>query len=166
MMLKIGLMPPVVLLVDDDDGCPILMRAAMEKAAIECSLQYVVDGQDAIDYLSGAGKYQNRNKFPMPSLVLLDLKMPNANGFDVLRWKSQQRSLDWLPVVVWSTADVENDQQQAIALGADAYLVKPMKLQDFISVARKLFEIMPQHQASTLIAGKFSPHEQKVSTNT
>jgi DNA-binding response OmpR family regulator len=147
-------MPPVFLLVDDDDGCPILLRAAMEKAAIECVLQYVVDGKEAMDYLNGAGKYQDRNRFPMPSLVLLDLKMPNANGFDVLRWKSHHRSLDWLPVVVWSTADVENDQQEAINLGADSYLIKPMKLQDLMGVARKLLDILVRHQASFVMVGK------------
>lgn len=157
-------MPPVVLLVDDDDGCPILMRAAMEKAAIDCSLEYVADGRDAMDYLSGTGKYQNRNNFAMPSLVLLDLKMPNVNGFDVLHWKSQQRTLDWLPVVVWSTADVQNDQQEAIRLGADAFLVKPMKLQDLMGVARKLFEIMAQHQSSFVVDGKSETRMQETRT--
>lgn len=147
-------MPPVVLVVDDDDGCPILLRAAMEKAAIDCSLQYVPDGKEAMDYLSAFGKYQDRNKFPMPSLMLLDLKMPNVNGFDVLRWKNQRRSLDWLPVVVWSTADVEDDQQEAINLGADSYLVKPMKLQDLMGVARGLLEIIARHQASIIVNGK------------
>lgn len=158
-------MPPVVLLVDDDDGCPILMRAAMEKAAIDCSLQYVVDGKDAIDYLSGTGKYQDRNRFPIPSLMLLDLKMPNVNGFAVLHWRNQQRWLDWLPVVVWSTADVENDQQEAITLGADAYLIKPIKLDDLMGVARKLFEIMAGHQSQILIAGKTRPQLQNEQTS-
>ena len=158
-------MPPVVLLVDDDDGCPILLRAAMEKTAIDCSLQYVADGKDAMDYLSAIGKYQDRNKFPLPSLVLLDLKMPNANGFDVLHWKSQRRWLDWLPVVVWSTAEVENDQREAINLGADAYLVKPMKLQDLMGVARELLEIMARHQSSILIPHKPEPQVQKEQTS-
>jgi len=159
-------MAPVVLLVDDDDGCAILMRAAMEKAEVDYSLQYVSDGKEAMDFLSGAGKYQDRNKFPMPSLVLLDLKMPNVNGFEVLHWKSKQRSLDWLPVVVWSTADVDSDQQEVMALGADAYLVKPMKLQDLMNLARKLLELMAQHQSSILIAGKSMPHEHKEEKST
>lgn len=154
-------MPPVVLLVDDDDGCPILMRAAMEKAAIDCSLQYVIDGKEAMDYLGGVGKYQDRNTFPMPSLVLLDLKMPNASGFDVLHWKSRRPSLDWLPVVVWSTADVENERQKAFALGAGAYLVKPMKLQDLMGVARELLETMARHQSSILMAGQTRSQQQK-----
>jgi len=154
-------MPPVVLLVDDDDGCAILLRAAMEKAAIDCSLQYVGDGKKAMDYLSGIGKYQDRNRFPMPSLVLLDLKMPSVNGFEVLHWKSKLPSLDWLPVVVWSTADIDTDQQEAIALGADSYLVKPMKLQDLMDLARKLLEIMARHPSSILIARKTEPQQQK-----
>lgn len=146
-------MSPVVLLVDDDDSCAILLRAAMQKVQVNYSLQYVSDGRDAMDYLSGIGKYQDREKYPTPSLVLLDLNMPSVNGFDVLRWKGRQRWLDGMPCVVWSTADREADQQQAAVLGADAFLGKPMKLEGLMSVARELVQVMARSSCTFNIPG-------------
>ena len=141
-------MSPVLLLVDDDDSCAILLQAAMQKAQVHYSLHYIADGREAMDYLAGTGKYQDREKYPMPSLVLLDLKMPSVSGFDVLQWKGRQSSLDGVPCVVWSTADIEADQQQAAALGAQAYLGKPMKLEGLMDVARELGQLMAQRSTT------------------
>ncbi len=91
---------PVILLVDDSADDAFFMQYALEKALIHHALQVVTDGQQAIDYLSGATRYADRDAFPLPDLVFLDLKLPFLDGFDVLAWLRGHPVFTNLPVIV------------------------------------------------------------------
>ena len=88
------------LLVEDEEDHVVLVRRAFDKAKILNPLQVVRSGEEAMVYLEGAGPYSNRDEFPLPKLVLLDIKMPGISGFDVLRWLRQQPHLRALRVIV------------------------------------------------------------------
>src|SRR5947207_936056 len=92
----------VVLHIDDDPNDTLLLEAAARKAGAQFRLQNVHDGEAAIAYLSGAGIYADRGLYPLPSLILLDLKMPRATGFEVLQWIRAHSELGQMPVVILS----------------------------------------------------------------
>jgi len=114
-----------ILLVEDDPNDVFLMQRAMKSAEIANPLKVVEDGQGAIDYLSGAGKYADRTEFPLPNLVFLDLKLPYKSGFEVLEWIRTQSTLDSMLVVVLTSSSEERDIKEVYRLGARSFLVKP-----------------------------------------
>src|SRR3954452_22234000 len=95
----------LILLAEDRDDDVLLALRAFAKAKIPNPVQVVRDGEEAMAYLSGAGKYANRAECRLPELLLLDLKMPKVNGFEVLAWIRQQRGLKTLRVVVLTSSD-------------------------------------------------------------
>src|SRR5947207_8665949 len=115
----------VILLVEDNDDDVFLMRRALKAANAAVSMHVATNGQEALDYLGGIGKYNDRDGFPLPSLVLLDLKLPYVHGFDVLKWICQQSSSKPMRVVILTSSPEERDLQKARELGAKSYLVKP-----------------------------------------
>jgi CheY-like chemotaxis protein len=123
-----------VLLVDDDDCLKRLIERTIARSQFKLSLQYVWNGQEAISYLSRNDKFQDEAQYPFPSLVLLDLKMPCVNGFDVLQWRSQHPKLKELPFVILTSSDLQQDRDRALALGADRYFVKPMSLEELNTI--------------------------------
>src|ERR1043166_4511130 len=125
-------MPRTILLVEDEPNDVFLMQRAMKKARVVNPIQVASDGQQAINYFKGAGKFANREEFPMPCLVMLDLKLPYVMGLDVLKWIRQQPEVPPI-VVILSSSKEEEDIATAYRLGANAYLFKPSdtgKLQD------------------------------------
>jgi CheY-like chemotaxis protein len=132
--------PPVILLADDDDNDALLLERAFQRAKVAVRFMAVRDGQEAIDYLSGKGKYGDRTNYPWPALMLLDLKMPLLDGFDVLTWWREQGNERDLPIVVMSSSNQQLDVERAMALGAAAYQVKSGDLQNLVSFARELRE--------------------------
>src|SRR5437868_2030655 len=90
----------LILLVEDKEDDIVLIRRALAKAGVVNPLQVVRDGDEAIEYLAGERKYRNREEYPLPQLVLLDLKLPGMDGFEVLRWIRGQPGLSSLRVVV------------------------------------------------------------------
>jgi len=115
-----------------------LLQHAMKKAGVANPVQVARDGREAIAYLKGAGKFANREKFPLPYLVLLDLKLPYVMGLDVLKWIRQQSGMD-LVVVLLTASGERTDVATAHRLGADGFLVKPSeasKLQDMVKAIR------------------------------
>ena len=115
----------LILLVEDTADDVFFLRRALKKAQINNPLQVAVHGQEAIDYLAGNGNYGDRTKFPLPALVLLDLKLPFVDGFEVLAWLRTQPCLVTLPVVILTSSSEERDRRRAAELGANGYLVKP-----------------------------------------
>lgn len=103
----------------------MLLRLAFRRAEIPFPLVIVHDGQAAVDYLTGLAPYGNRAAHPMPALVLLDLKMPRLNGFDVLAWWVTRPELRNVPVVILSSSSHPSDMAKARQMGAREYLVKP-----------------------------------------
>lgn len=116
-----------------------MLRRSFQKAGIGNPIQVVRDGEEAINYLAGIGTYSDRVEFPLPELILLDLKMPKLDGFEVLQWIRAQRNFSGIRVVVLSSSDSIQDVNLAYSLGANSFLVKPtdfngfVELSDFIS---------------------------------
>ena len=120
-----ALMPtPVILLAEDSDlDAQILAQVNERGSAFQ--LVRVADGVEAVDYLRGAGQYADRTKFPAASLLLLDLMMPRADGFAVLKWRQDHPAFLHVPVIVYSSSYLPADVERAYALGASSYVVKP-----------------------------------------
>lgn len=114
-----------ILLVEDDPNEIYLTQRAFQKANINVSLQIIDDGDSAIAYLNGTGKYADRQRFPIPKLILLDLKLPCRSGHEILAWLRQHPCLNLLPVVIFTSSREPADVNLAYELGANSYLVKP-----------------------------------------
>jgi len=114
-----------ILWAEDDENDVLLFRRAFEKASLPHRLIDVGDGQEAVDYLAGEPPHDDRTRFPLPDLLLLDLKMPRLGGFEVLAWIQERPEFKGLPAVVLSSSNQERDIQRARSLGASDYFVKP-----------------------------------------
>jgi CheY-like chemotaxis protein len=114
-----------ILLVEDNSDDVLLFRRALSKARRPHPLYVVHDGQAAIDYLSGAGEYIDRNLYPLPDLIMLDLKMPRVGGFEVLKWIRGDGAARLIPIVILSSSALADDVNRAYELGANSYMVKP-----------------------------------------
>jgi CheY-like chemotaxis protein len=115
---------PTVLLVDDTEEDAILFKRAYKGASIPNPLRVVHDGDDAIAYLGGTGKFANRDEHPLPQLVLLDLKMPGKSGFDVLRWMRSEPTTKELRVIVMTGSEDTAAVNRAYKMGANSFVVK------------------------------------------
>lgn len=116
---------PTILLVEDSEDDVFIMKHALKRAGVANPLQVVTDGQMAIDYLAGKGRFSDRGRFPLPFIVFLDLKLPYVHGHEVLSWIHTEEALNSLVVIVLTSSNEERDHQRAYALGARSYLVKP-----------------------------------------
>ncbi|SDT89951.1 Response regulator receiver domain-containing protein [Verrucomicrobium sp. GAS474] len=129
-----------ILVVEDTEDDVFFLKRALKAAGITIPVQVAVDGQQALDYLSYSGAYADRERYPLPFLVLLDLKLPYIMGFDVLRWIRQQPPLADVKVVVLSSSQQEADIQMARTLGCNSYLVKPVTAEKLASLMQSLEE--------------------------
>src|ERR1700729_2300535 len=116
-----------VLLVEDDVKDIFLVKRAFKRAEIPNPLQVVTDGVEAIRYLQGEGKYADRQAYPLPRLIVMDIKMPRKTGFEVLEWIKSDGFLKRIPVVIVSSSDQAADVNKGYELGATAYMLKPGK---------------------------------------
>jgi CheY-like chemotaxis protein len=126
----------VILLAEDEEDDVLLIQKAFAKADIPNPLHVVWNGQEAISYLKGEGKYSNRDEYPLPELLLLDLKMPRLNGFEVLKWLRAEPSLSSLRVLVLTSSDQIRDVNEAYQLGANSFMVKPSDFEDITQLSR------------------------------
>jgi CheY-like chemotaxis protein len=126
---------PLILLAEDRDDDVLMLRRSFQKAGISTPMQVVHDGEEAISYLEGTGKFSDRAEFPLPELILLDLKMPKLDGFEVLRWIRSQRNFSGIRVVVLSSSDSIQDVNLAYTLGANSFLVKPTDFNSFVELS-------------------------------
>jgi CheY-like chemotaxis protein len=116
-----------VLLVEDDLNDIFLVKRAFRTARIPNPLQVVTDGEEAISYLRGEGKYADREAHPLPNLIVMDIKMPRRSGFEVLEWvKGNGQPLRRIPIIIVSCSDNPSDINRAYELSANAYMVKPV----------------------------------------
>jgi CheY-like chemotaxis protein len=127
-----------ILLAEDREDDVILIRRAFERVSIRNPLFVVRDGQEAIDYLSGVFPFSDRDRFPIPALLLLDLKMPRTDGFDVLRWLKTQSNLASLRVVVLTSSEDIRDVSKAYQLGANSFLVKPLDFENTVAMVETI----------------------------
>jgi len=123
---------PLVLYAEDEESDALILKRAFKKANVLNLLTIVKDGQEAVDYLSGAAPYGDRREHPLPGLMLLDLKMPRMSGFDVLSWiAGAHPDLRSIPVVVLSSSSSDADIRKAREMGAREYFVKPNALDQY-----------------------------------
>ena len=127
-----------VLAVDDSDDDRFLLRRAFCKAAFRCRIHEARNGEEAIAYLQGEGSYGDRSRFPLPSVVLLDLNMPVKNGFDVLAWVRTRPELRGVSIYVLSASIRIEDVERAFALGANAFLFKPGAMEELTALIQSL----------------------------
>ena len=126
-----------ILLVEDNEDDQFFMKQAQQKAGIQNPMHIVHDGQQALDYLKGAGEYGDRQKYPLPFLVLLDLKLPVKSGFEVLHWVRAQPEFHDLKVVILSGSEQTSDVTQARAFGVVDYIVKPTSPAQLVEILRE-----------------------------
>jgi len=118
-----------ILLAEDNEDDVFIMRRAFQKAGIVNPIQPLTDGEKVINYLSGDAEFADRQRFPMPVMILLDLNMPRKSGLEVLAWIRQQPGFGSIAVYILSASTREGDVQRAFELGVNAYIVKPSKIE-------------------------------------
>lgn len=128
----------LVLLIEDNEDDVALVRRALSKAKVLNPLQVAHSGEEALEYLVGTGRYANRSEYPLPELILLDLKLPGIDGFQVLRWIRQQPGLKALRVVVLTSSNELHDATLAYQAGANSFLVKPVDFEEFVSITNAI----------------------------
>jgi DNA-binding response OmpR family regulator len=131
--------PSVFLLVEDNADDAFFMERAFRRAGLSNPLRIVTNGDEAIEYIDRASRQEDRERYPFPGLIFLDLKLPGRDGFDVLRWlRHEKRST--VPVAVLTSSPEEVDRRRARELGAEEYLIKP-PTKDVILECCRRFEL-------------------------
>lgn len=151
-----------ILQVEDDENDVFFLKHAMKKAGVTNPIYVVSDGQQAIDYLRGVGKFADRKQFPKPSLVLLDLKLPHVMGLDVLKWIRQQNGAA-LVVIMLTASGEEADVATAYRLGANGFLVKPSEADKFDEMVKAIRDFWLMHNTLPQESAPESPMEGVVS---
>jgi CheY-like chemotaxis protein len=134
----------VILLAEDDEDYVLLIKQAFSKARVPNPLHVVSTGQEAMAYFKGEGKYANREEYPLPDLLLLDLKLPRFNGFEILAWIRTQPGLAGIRVLVLTSSDRIKDVNDAYRLGANSFLVKPYDFEDLVHFTQLIQEFWLQ----------------------
>jgi CheY-like chemotaxis protein len=129
-----------VLYVEDEENDVVLIQHVWEKAGIPSALKIATDGEQAVAYLAGDGRHAERDEYPMPCLVLLDLNLPKLGGLEVLKWIREQPHFFTLRVVVLSSSNRPRDIHTAYACGANAYLVKPPSVKGLVEMVSSVKE--------------------------
>jgi len=132
--------PASILLVEDNPMDVELIIDAFKEARLDNKIQVARDGKEAIEYLFGEGEYADRQQYPLPDIVLLDLKMPRIDGHEVLRRIKDAEKLKRLPVIILTSSNEEGDRAMSYDNGANSYLVKPVSFDDFLKVVKTVSE--------------------------
>lgn len=127
-----------VLLVEDDSNDVLFIRRAFLRANPTIEIQIVKDGDAAVDYLSGTGEFSDRDRYPLPGLILLDLKLPRRSGIEVLQWIRQKEAIKRIPVVILTSSRERLDVDLSYDLGVNSYLVKPVSFDDLSTMVESL----------------------------
>ncbi len=130
--------PVNILLVEDNRMDIELTLDAFREARLMNKIQVATNGQKALDYVFGRGPYADREAYPMPNLILLDLKLPGIDGFEVLRQIKTTPILKRIPVVILTSSKEEGDRALSYDIGANSYLVKPVSFEGFLGVIRQI----------------------------
>jgi CheY-like chemotaxis protein len=127
-----------ILMVEDDPNDILLTQRAFMQASLVNPLRIVRDGEEAMNYLGGRDAYADRSRYPLPSLILLDLKLPKKSGLEVLEFLRAQPSLKQTPVIVLTSSQESADIERAYALGANSYLLKPVGFDGLLEMVKAI----------------------------
>lgn len=136
----------VILVADDDPNDLELLRHVVTSNGVDVNFQSAHDGEQVINYLQGESPFADRAAHPIPDIVVLDLKMPRVNGFEVLEWLRQQPGLASIPAIVLSGSGLESDIQKAYRLGANTYFTKPGQLAELRKIIGTLIDYWRRSQ--------------------
>jgi CheY-like chemotaxis protein len=125
-----------LLIVEDEENDVLFLKDALRKANILSPIQVVDDGRMALDYLGGVGKYGDRKTYPLPSVIFLDLKLPQVNGLAILKWIREEPSLPSMLVMILTASSLDEDIERAYRLGANSYVVKPSSRDKLVEVLK------------------------------
>jgi len=134
-----------ILIVDDDENDIFFVKRAFTEINVHCKFQVMKNGQDAIDYLGGVGEYANRHKYPLPMMILMDLKMPIMDGFQVLIWLRARDGIKVIPTVVFSSSDMPQDITRAYELGANSFMTKSVTYDGLLIKLQTLSQYWLEH---------------------
>jgi CheY-like chemotaxis protein len=126
--------PPILLVEDNEDDARLFLDV-LARSGLPNTIRQVDNGMEAVAYLSGQSPYDDRELFPVPGIVLLDLSLPKMNGWDVLKFVRSRRELDSLLVVVLTASQRLEEMRRAYALGANSFLIKPCRPEDLKNLA-------------------------------
>ena len=149
-----------VLIVEDEENDAFFLRDALKRAGIHNPIQVVEDGRLALDYLSGVGKFADRTLYPLPSVIFLDLKLPQVNGLAILKWIREEAGLPSILVVVLTASRLDEDIERAYRLGANSYVVKPSSRESSWRSSR-ISGIGGSNTTNRLLAGSIFPWPQR-----
>ena len=127
-----------ILVAEDSPDDAKLLEFAIRRAGLQNPVRFVADGYEAIEYLQGKGKFEDRREYPFPKVIISDLKMPRLNGLELLDWLHQHPECKVLPTVLMSGSGLEKDIEKAYQLGANSYFQKPSTLEELTSLMRLL----------------------------
>ena len=136
-----------VLLVEDDPDIIVLLRQAFLECGLRPPIHEAQDGDSAVAYLAGNPPYDDRSQYPLPTLVMLDLKLPRRDGHEILEWIRAHDEFTQLPVVVLTSSGHDADIERAYACGANSYLVKPPQFGELTAMVRMLSTFWPVRDA-------------------
>ena len=127
-----------ILHIEDDPNDILLVERAMKKSNSGAQLRAVSDGDMAVTYLKGEGDFAKRELYPLPDLLLLDLKMPRKSGLEVLAWIRKEDPFKLTPVVIFTSSKHDQDINKAYDLGANSYLVKPVGFDALLETIKQI----------------------------
>jgi CheY-like chemotaxis protein len=130
-----------ILLAEDDPNDIVFLNKAFQKAGVPKPFRVLADGQDVMTYLSGEGEYADRSGHPLPTHLLLDLKLPRRSGLDILDWVRKDSRLSTLPVIVLTSSSQPQDRTRAEHLGVNGYFVKPVTQADLVKTVKRIATI-------------------------
>jgi CheY-like chemotaxis protein len=122
------------------------VKRALDKSGVAKSFYAVNNGDEAIAYLRGEGKYADRKEFPFPNILLLDLKMPGMDGFDILAWLQAHADCKVIPTIAFTSSAIDSDVHRVYVLGGNAYLVKPSGFHELVNLIQLTHQFWSQCQ--------------------
>jgi CheY-like chemotaxis protein len=143
-----------ILVAEDDPNDVLLLKRAFLKNGLNNPVHTSPDGDDAINYLQGEGPYRDRQKYPFPSLLITDLKMPRSSGFDILKWLHSHPDCQIIPVIVFSASRQEQDILMAYRSGANAFIHKPATFEKLTEIIRITAEFWNLCEKPSLPSGR------------
>ena len=147
---------PTLLIVEDSEDDIFFIERIFKQLNARCELRFVRDGVEAVDYLAGKHNFKDRAQYPVPTIILMDLKMPRMNGFEVLEWMQTQPEIKLIPTIVVTSSTLQEDVTKAYRLGANAVMNKPVDKDSLLQMLRSFhvywtdFVEMPEVKPSAL----------------